>query len=241
MNSIYLLLSTAIPGIAWLTLIYFTIPSQPADRKSAAKFFIGGVASILFVTFFLAAVPSYYKVPLKKDMDVFRMAFARIAPLEETVKIVLFMWVASGIQIKQHPTVLLAYGAVSGLGFAMIENLGYGAAYGVSVAVSRSFTATVLHVGCGITFAWFYLMSIQNFRYPRTQLEIYFSKHPKVKAKVYQSFGLLVCVWIHGYYDYAILGNQPIGNSLFVLVLLLVATWGMSYSLTRKNVNNFYL
>lgn len=241
MNSIYLLLSTAIPGIAWLALIYLTIPSRSADRKSAIKFFIGGVAATSFVTFFLALAPSYYDIPLKKDMDVFRMAFARIAPLEETIKIVLFLWAASAIRIKQHPTALLAYGAVLGLGFAMVENLGYGAVYGSAVAVSRSLTATVLHVGCGITFAWFYLMSIQNLKYPRTQLEIYFNSHPKAKAKVYQSFGLLVCVWIHGYYDYIILGSQPIGNSLFVLVLLLAATWGMSHSLIRKNVNNFNL
>lgn len=241
MNSIYLLLSAAIPGLLWLLLIYLTIPYKSTDMKSASRFFIAGAAATAFVSTFLLMCPDYYHIKLKQDFDIFRMAFARIAPLEEGIKIALFIWAAAAVKIKQHPSALLAYGAVLGLGFAVIENLGYGASYGLGVAITRAFTATVLHVGCGITFAWFYLLSIHHKNWSRNRMEIYFSKHPQLRSHIYQALGLFVCIFIHGYYDYILLGKQPFGNALFLLVLLVTATWGMSRSLQKTNVNNFFL
>lgn len=241
MNSIYLLLSAAVPGFLWLLLIYLTIPYKSTDIKSASKFFVAGAAATSFISVFLLLCPGYYHIELTQDLDIFRMAFARIAPLEESIKIGLFVWIASAIKVKQHPSALLAYGAVLGLGFAVIENIGYAAAYGNGVAITRAFTATVLHVGCGITFAWFYLLSIYHKSWNRNRMDIYFSKHPKIRLYVYQALGLFACVFVHGYYDYILLGKQPFGNAVFLLVLLITTTWGMSRSLQKTNVNNFIL
>ncbi len=234
-----ILLASAIPGAVWLLLIYLTIPHHTIRIKDATKFFIAGVAATAFVGFFLGAFPDYYEVPQRTDLDVFRLAFARISPLEEAIKILLFVWAASALKNAMHPSALLAYGAIVGLGFAMVENVTYGQQYGVGVVILRSITSTILHVGCGIVFAWFYLWSIYIKRFPRTRLELLFNKMPGLRQNAYQILGVAVCVFIHGYYDYILIGKQPFGNSVFFLVLLVTTTWGMAKFVQKQNVNNF--
>jgi RsiW-degrading membrane proteinase PrsW (M82 family) len=238
MKILELILATVVPGALWLIIIWLTIPHKTINLKNASKFFLAGVASTALVGAFLSAVPDFYELNSRKVNEIIGLTFGRIAPLEETIKIALFCWAVSGIT-RLHPASCLAYGAFLGLGFAIIENIDYGAAYGSSVVILRSLTATVLHVGTGIVFAWFYAQSARDHRWSRNRMDVIFKKYPAFQSRLFQTMGLLVCIWIHGHYDFLVLNREPMPQPIFFLILLVVTTWFMARDLQRPNVNNY--
>ncbi len=231
MDSISLILSTLIPGLVWSFIIWITIPHSTTSFKQFLIFFLYGILSASFVLYFNRFFPGYYSgLSETIDTDVITMTYFRIAPIEELVKILFFIVASISVTKGSHPSVYLGYGALLGLGFAVLENLEYGIEYGSDVAVMRSFTSSVLHVGCGIIFSWFFALGICTKGWSRNRMDLIFIKYSILKTIIYSIIGFISCVIIHGQYNY-ILMSQPHGNGIFLLFVLIASTWAMARNL----------
>ncbi len=230
-SSLTLLLSTLIPGIIWVLIIWLTIPHSTTSFKSFFRFFLYGVISAALIPYFYRVFPGYSFEMTELDSDILTDAFLRIAPLEEILKCLCFVMACSTIPRNSHPTIYLGYGGVLGLGFAVLENLEYGIRYGHDVAAIRSCTSSVLHVGCGIAFSWFFSLGLCIKKWSRNRLDLIFRKFSILKIITYCLIGLLFCIFTHGYYDYVLMSDQPQGNAFFVLFILIASTWAMARSL----------
>lgn len=226
-----MILSTLIPGLIWAFIIWITIPHSTTSFRKFLLFFLYGVLSASFVIYFNKFFPEYYSgLSENIDVDVITMTYFRIAPIEELIKALFFIIASVSITRGSHPSVYLGYGALLGLGFAVLENLEYGIMYGSDVAVMRSLTSSVLHVGCGIVFSWFFSLGICTKKWSRNRMDLIFIKYPSLKIVMYSIIGFISCIIIHGQYNY-ILMSQPHGNAIFLLFILIASTWAMARNL----------
>lgn len=228
---ISILLATLIPGIIWVFVIWITIPHTSTSFSKFVQFFLFGVISVGGVVYFDRIFPGFYSsvLPVTSDIGAVSLNFLRTAPLEEVMKFLSFFLMSSLLIGRSgHPSSYLAYGAVLGLGFAVIENIGYGVVYGYNVALMRSLTSSIMHVGNGIILSWFYAMGQIRSTWSRNRMDLIFRKFPVFKAISYSMSGLFCCIMIHGYYNYIIFIESPSGNTIFLLFFIVVLTWAMA-------------
>jgi RsiW-degrading membrane proteinase PrsW (M82 family) len=108
----------------------------------------------------------------------------------------------------------VVYGVSAAVGFAILENIGYVAQYGLQTAYVRAFTAVPLHAFCGLFMGVFY-------SYAR---KAYITRRGSVLG--YKILALIIPMLIHGIYDtLAFIGTEEASYMLlaFVVFLYIVA------------------
>jgi protease PrsW len=138
--------------------------------------------------------------------DFFYCIFA-IGLVEETVKIIPVLLIMQSKRIFNESTDFVIYASISALGFAFMENLLYFDDAGLDNIVSRSLSATVLH------------MSLTSF----VAYGLFYAKY-KAKANQlrYFLFSFASACLIHGFYDFWLMSDGWVGELRIFSVLILV-------------------
>ena len=105
----------------------------------------------------------------------------------------------------------IVYAVFVSLGFAALENLGYVAGYGLSIAPTRALLAIPAHMGFSVFMGYFYG------RGKRLELDGQIGK-----ARSERILGYIVAVFLHGFYDAcAMTGTQFASILFFVFVVIM--------------------
>ena len=138
------LFTVLLPAIIYAIALGLTSPWRSVNWKNTVVFFIGGIAATTFLEFEYW-IMNYVWYPTTAFQDY----FYRAAPLEEIAKWLGF-WVCWQVAAprQRHPWQIMFYMAITGLGFATLENLHYMARYGDSVIAGRLVTSTIALTVC---------------------------------------------------------------------------------------------
>jgi len=105
----------------------------------------------------------------------------------------------------------IIYATFISLGFALYENILYVFRYGLSVAITRAFTAIPGHFCFGVLMGVFYGAA-------KRYSNMYDEENRKQNGKL----ALLVPILVHGLYDYLIVSNAKYSSLLFIVGLILL-------------------
>ena len=203
-----------IPGLLLIIYVYRKDKVEKEPPRLVARIILFGVLSCCaaayierFETQFL---PQYPKGSLEYALTT---AFCVAAFVEEIVKFLAMRigsWNYQGFNYRFDGIV---YGVSSAVGFAIYENLGYVAVYGLQTALVRAFTAIPLHAFCGV---------FMGVLYSYSKKEAILGN--KGACAGFTVLSLIVPMLIHGTYDtFAFLGNQGTMSLLIFVVILYAA------------------
>lgn len=152
--NIEMILAIIIPPMIYAWIIYLSSPYKSLKLKDSLSFLIAGVFSITILYFLNAMFPGWDP---RLMLEPFKQQFYTVAPKEEFAKFIMFLIVMNGVKRdnhKLHPIAYMFYFGMVGLGFALVENIGYVQAYGMKVLGVRTFSSTIVHMVCGLFFGY---------------------------------------------------------------------------------------
>ncbi len=189
-----LLLISVAPVAIILVYIYYRDKYEKEPVNLLLKGLIGGmliVIPVLFAENFISALlPQLFINPIGM---AFGQAFLVAALCEEVFKLL-----AVYILIWQNPNFNerfdgIVYAVFVSLGFALVENIMYVFSNGMSVGISRAFTAVPAHAMFGIMMG--YYMGLAKFM--------------PARRNYYLLLSLLIPFAIHGIYDFILMVKIP--------------------------------
>ncbi|MEE4294403.1 MAG: PrsW family intramembrane metalloprotease [Xanthomonadales bacterium] len=208
-----MLLPVALPVVFWSAYHLHVDRHLPEPPANLALAFVLGIGS-----FFLGALAyrllgflglRYDAFALARDdlPGLFVYAVVAIGLIEETVKLLPFLLFVVRFRAFDEPIDGIVYASFIALGFAAVENMLYVPQLDSTTAYARGFVAPVLH----IVFAsiWGYYLGRAWLR-GRNRL-----------AAI--GGGLAISAFIHGVYDFAVLGLPRVG--LPIAATLITALW----------------
>ena len=214
-------LLVVLPPFLFAWIIYLSSPYKSLSLKDSTKFILGGVFSITILSFISLLFPYWSTYAIT---DPFWGCFWVTAPKEEFAKFLLFLIVYKGLDNHKqlHPITYMFYFGMIGLGFAMVENVGYVGRYGMYVLKFRTFGAVFVHMICGMLFGyWLGISKIQKSKFTlRTISSIYLSSRPKIKIFLYALMGIITASCFHGLWNYNITIGGPFSPPLSILLLM---------------------
>jgi RsiW-degrading membrane proteinase PrsW (M82 family) len=132
------------------------------------------------------------------------LAFLVVALIEEGLKTGFLWWLLGRSRELDEPVDGVIYGITLGLGFASLENFLWASLFGFKVAVLRAVVTTLAHAAFS-GWAGYYLT---RYKLENQRLSVL-------------GIGFLLAWATHGFYDFCLLLQRPIGS---LLAFLLVAT-----------------
>ncbi len=241
--NIWIFLFSILPGLIYSFIVYLHTPNKAVRIKTALNYLFIGFLSAMFVLGFHLLFPnwmsplfmtSYTLIPTV--LTFFIQAFFQIALIEELAKWSAFRISQStrhGYHKKDSPLGTMFYAMMISTGFAILENVLYGYQYGEDIIVIRSFTALVMHMALGIIMGYFIAIGRQQTEIKnKTVLEVFFKTHTRWKRVVYNVFGILAAVAIHGLYDWNLIASHD--NKAIFSVGIITATLILAYQLGKK-------
>lgn len=252
MDIVKLAVFSSLPAILYVLIISLTTPYKSIKVHIALMYLFFGIGSILVLKTVWHVFPQWNHLAeslstVSKYKDPFTYAhylhFVQVAFLEEFSKLTVFLIVFFSRDYffkpkADHPIAIMFYVAMASLGFAIIENITYGAHHGESVLKWRAVTAVIGHMVFGLFMGyWISLGRLNHRAYDRSLFDIIINRRPRVKMVVYTVIGLLVSVTLHGIYNLTIElnGTDIIPVMYFMLgVMLLGAYWCF------KNLNTIH-
>ena len=216
-----------IPGLLLIIYVYRKDKVEKEPPSLIARIILFGVlsccAAAYIERFESQFLPQYPKGSLEYALTT---AFCIAALVEETVKFLamrLGSWKYPGFNYRFDGIV---YGVSSAVGFAIYENLGYVAVYGLQTAVVRAFTAIPLHAFCGVFMGVFYSYS--------KKAAILGNKGAAVG---YTLLSLIVPMLIHGTYDtFAFLGNN---GTMYLLIFVIILYFTAITTIKRMSAADY--
>ena len=189
-------------AVAWWAMFARRDRFEPEPRKLIIAMFLGGA-------FLAVPVSAAAEIALDELMPSGVLVIAIAPPIEELAKIAVVLLVLS-FQWRQLSQVVdgAIYGVSVGLGFAIVENLGYAAGLGVSVLIVRSLAAPITHA-LFTGFAGYYLA------------KAHFSHRGAPSKWMTAGLALLAAIGLHAVWN-APTGLADLGSDLFLLGYLLV-------------------
>ena len=208
-----MLLPVALPVVFWSAYHLHVdrhLPEPPANLALAfglgvGSFFLGALAYRLLG--FLGLRYDAFALARDDLPGLFVYAVLAIGLIEETVKLLPFLLFVVRFRAFDEPIDGIVYASFVALGFAAVENMLYVPQLDSTAAYARGFVAPVLH----IVFAsiWGYYLGRAWLR-GRNRL-----------AAI--GAGLAISAFIHGVYDFAVLGLPRVG--LPIAATLITALW----------------
>ena len=220
--------------LIYAVIIYFTSPYKSVSFRRGLLYLWAGLFSPSVVQMIYFFIPH-----LRESHSDFYQMFAVVGPVEEVSKFILFytvLAVTKEKKISDHPFKYMFYFAMTGLGFAIFENIHYIMMYGEAVLPIRSFTSTIAHMIFGLFFGyWIGLGTItrKNFE-ERSVFGVLTNKNKKVKRVVFGFIGLLFASFYHGMYNFNITSAQ---NSLEIILIILLTFGIITSKLLSDDLN----
>lgn len=225
------------PPFLYAWILYLSAPYKSLTLKISFKFIVGGVFSVIllsFISFFFPYWNYYYLT------DPFIQSFWVVGPKEEISKFLIFLILCKGMNKEQlhHPITYMFYLGMVGLGFSLIENIQYVAKYGFEVLIYRNFGAVFVHMICGLLLGyWLGMSKIKKHPTQKSISSNYLNSKPKLKSLLYIVIGLIFASIFHGLWNYHLsifgISSKPIS----ILVLLVGF---LTCKLLTRDLNNQY-
>jgi RsiW-degrading membrane proteinase PrsW (M82 family) len=264
LNGIELVLSSFIPGLLYLIILFISTPYKSWDFRKSSIYLIGGTLSIILIFGIQTYLPFWnflYKIPESLVLQVLVMAFIQVALLEELVKYSLFTLFRKKViekNIMSHPLSIMIYSGSVSLGFAFIENILYGFNTGIETVYWRSGTAVILHMICGLMMGYWISMSKYGYKIktnPTNDMlgvsifDVVVKNKPKFRKFIYHTFGILLATFFHGLYDFNLMGIHNFSSfavddhiswtlQIIILFLGLYIVKNMANHLVELNIKN---
>ena len=216
------ILGITIPPLIYASIIYFSSPLKSLNWKSSLKAVAAGVSSVVLVYSFNTFFPIWSTMSFM--FDPFAQQFYVVAPKEELCKFIVF-FLAMGAIYKEgdyiHPIAHMFYFAMVGLGFALIENIGYTERYGMDVLFVRTFTSTLTHMICGLLFGyWIGLGKIVRSKFQsRSLMGVWLANKPTIKNIIHIGIGYLTAVSFHGLWNYNLTVSGRASEPIMIFLL----------------------
>jgi RsiW-degrading membrane proteinase PrsW (M82 family) len=222
MENLPFILGVILPPLIYAFIIYLSSPLKSLNWKSSLKAIAAGVASVTVVWICNAFIPTWDTWSYL--FDPFAQQFYVVAPKEELSKFIAFILVIGAIYKKgdyAHPISYMFYFAMVGLGFALIENVGYGQRYGMDVLYIRAFTATVTHMICGLLFGyWIGLGKIVRSKFQsRSLMGVWLENKPNIRSIIYTLMGFITAVSFHGLWNYNLTVSGKASEPIMIFLL----------------------
>ena len=216
------ILGTIIPPLIYAFIIYLSSPLKSLAWKSSLKAIAAGISSVVLVYAFNTFFPFWNTWIFM--FDSFSQQFYVVAPKEEISKFIAFCLVMGAIYKKGdyiHPIAYMFYFAMVGLGFALIENMGYAERFGMDVLYIRTFTSTLTHMICGLLFGyWIGLGKIVRSKFQsRSLMGIWLKNKPTIKTSIYTLMGYITAVSFHGLWNFNLSVSGPASTPIMIFLL----------------------
>ena len=227
-----------LPPLLYGLILHLTSPYNSLKIKHSVSFLVGGIFSVVilnFINFFFPFSDTLYFT------DSFWQSFWIVAPREELSKFIMFLIIYKSLdnEFELHPITYMFYFSIVGLGFAIVENIGYVNTYGIEVLKFRTFGAVLVHMICGMLFGyWIGLGKIKRYKYEtKTQISDILFDFPRIKAFLYFLMGLISAVSFHGLWNYNI---KIFLNHSVLISILMVIVGLLACKLLYRDLINLY-
>ncbi|MCB0492642.1 MAG: PrsW family intramembrane metalloprotease [Cyclobacteriaceae bacterium] len=185
MSLLALLAIAMAPGVAIGVYIYLKDHHEKEPISLLIKSFFYGVFST-FVTLFISSIISQFVTINELDVSEQAVnAFVIVALVEEFSKFIFVRGILYRNKNFNEPFDGIVYAVMVSMGFATFENIFYVAEGGLSVALTRMFTAVPAHATFGILMGYF--LGKAKFEH---------------KKSYYAFHALGIATLFHGAYDY---------------------------------------
>lgn len=240
-NNVLIILFALLPIILYIYLVYYMIPRTFVSLDRGRRYFISGLLSpfIVFLVYFM--FPNWGK-PVTTDI-IFNYLFftiVQIGILEETSKFTIFQWVSSERLSRKHdlPIATIYYSLMTSLGFAFTENISYlMSLYNtnslnpfitnselnnsmIKLSLTRSLTAVVMHMICGVVMGYFISMYKENKNKNNSKSTFHYHDFD-LKGKFYVFLGIILASIFHGIYNLNIMLPDNNYASLYGIIIML--------------------
>lgn len=200
-NNVIALIFTFLPAFIYSLVLYLTIPAETIKWRIASLFFLMGLLSTILVNAVHFTFPNWDS-PVSTNILIgfFITAFIKVGLLEESCKFSMFK-VTEWYRNKKyfdHPDAIMFYAMSVSCGFAVSENILYAQIYGGWVLVTRSFSAVLVHMICGLMMGYFVALGRSN---P--------GKNHKRRMILNTIAGVCVASLYHGLYDFNLFVGSP--------------------------------
>lgn len=205
-----------LPALLYAIALGLTSPWRSVNWRNAVVFFIGGIAATTFLEF------AYWVMnQLWLPTTAFQDYFFRAAPLEELAKWLGF-WVCWQVTASRHrhPWQIMFYMAITGLGFATLENLHYIARYGDGVLAGRLITSTIAHQFFGMIAGYWIAMGAIKRGRGRTVFSVVTNRWPWIKRATYWIIAMFCSSLYHATYNWNLWCGGPSSSTLLILILI---------------------
>ncbi len=240
-NNFLIVVFALLPIILYVYLIYFMIPKSFVSLDRGRRYLVSGLMSpfLIFLVYFI--FPNWGNtLNVNFLFDYLFFTIIQIGLLEELSKYTIFHWVSSERLSKKHdlPIATLYYSFMTALGFALTENISYlislyqissidptvtNSALNVSMlklSLSRSLTAVVMHMICGVIIGYFINMSIEASKKMKVNSNV-FKHNLNISNKIYIVLGILLASIYHGIYDLNLMLPDNNYKTLFTVLIIL--------------------
>jgi RsiW-degrading membrane proteinase PrsW (M82 family) len=194
------------PGLLWLWYFYRLDRYEPEPPRTIFKVFLGGILLVLPA----GLLEQIWRPQLLSSLNqndwrgFLVLAFLVVALIEEGLKTGFLWWLLGRSRELDEPVDGVIYGITLGLGFASLENFLWASLFGFKVAMLRAVVTTLAHAAFS-GWAGYYLT---RYKLENQRLSVL-------------GIGFLLAWATHGFYDFCLLLQRPIGS---LLAFLLVAT-----------------
>lgn len=247
-NNLAAFVFALIPIVTYVFMLYFLLPDRFVSIHRSRRYLISGLMSPFLIFLFYFIFP-WWGEPVGSQIVLKYLFYAiiQIGLLEEFSKFCVYQWVTSErISARNDlPIATMFYSLMISLGFALTENLSYMLAlydlnsqdpYMTSkemknslilLAGSRSLTAVVMHMICGIIMGYFISKS------DKSKIEIkwagidYVSNDLKMPKLTHVALGIGLAALYHGIYDVNLMLPR---NNYKLLFTVIIISFGMAIS-----------
>lgn len=222
-NNLFILIFAILPVLMYIFLIYYIIPKNFVSLARGRRYFITGLMSP-FIVFLIYFILPNWGTAISNDnfYSYFFYAFIQVGLLEEICKFSIFQWVNSERQSHKYdlPIAIMFHSLMTSLGFAVTENIGYLINLYKNfsndpmvtelqlnnsmlfLAASRSLTAVVIHMICGVILGYYFSKSIiSKFDYSNFIKKLNFKNKFLLNKLYYILLGIIFATAYHGIYD----------------------------------------
>lgn len=247
LGSLIPLFFAVFPIVVYIFMFYSIIPYKFVSLHRSRRYLISGMVSpfLLFIFFFIFP---WWNNPVETAwfLKYVIYGFLQVGIIEELNKFLAFQWVTSErINAKYDlPIATVFYSLVTSLGFALTENLSYVVSlYNInsnndfitpielrgsmiSLAISRSFTAVIMHIVCGIIIGYFVAKNYNNEN----------RKISSTKKLLNVSSGVFFAALYHGIYDINLMVPNNTKKTLITIFVIILGIT-ISYFIIKKLIS----
>ena len=189
-----IILFSLLPALLYSFVIYLTVPYKTIKFRDALPYIVVGFMSVGLLQYFWVAYPDWHELaqnlvgaPSLNPFKYFHVYyFAQVGFIEELAKLSVFLlyerYRRRSTEVHDHPVSTMFFMGMISLGFAVVENIQYGANSmdPMDTLWWRSITAVVGHMVFGLFMGYWISLGRMGARFhDRSLLDIIINKDRK--------------------------------------------------------------